>query len=93
LTIYGLAGVTAGGVFCIPITAFDPYGNVATGYNGTVHFASSDSTATLPVDYTFAGDQGVHYFCFSLYKKGTQTITVTDTLDTMLTDSLSLNVI
>ncbi len=41
-------GATAGVPIGITITALDPYGNVATGYNGTVSLSSSDSTATLP---------------------------------------------
>ena len=35
------------------VTAEDPYGNVATGYTGTVQFTSSDPQASLPVNYTF----------------------------------------
>ena len=34
------------------VTAYDPYGNVATGYSGTVQFTSSDSQAVLPGNYT-----------------------------------------
>jgi hypothetical protein len=42
------------------VTALDPYGNVATGYRGTVHFTSSDAAASLPADYTFTStDAGV----------------------------------
>jgi hypothetical protein len=37
------SSVTAGTAFTITVTAVDPYGNVATGYRGTVHFTSSDS--------------------------------------------------
>jgi len=35
------------------VTASDAYGNLATKYTGTVHFTSSDGSATLPADYTF----------------------------------------
>ena len=45
------------------VTAYDPYGNVATGYRGTVHFTSSDSIATLPANYTYTStDNGTHTF-------------------------------
>ena len=45
------------------VTAYDPYGNIATGYSGTVQFTSSDSQAVLPGSYTFTtGDAGVHTF-------------------------------
>jgi hypothetical protein len=41
----------------------DAYGNVATGYAGTVHFTSSDGKTVLPANYTFtAADKGVHTF-------------------------------
>ena len=35
------------------VTAYDAYGNVATGYTGTVAFTSSDPQACFPADYTF----------------------------------------
>src|SRR5262249_9203067 len=42
------------------LTAKDPYGNVATGYLGMVHFSSSDGAASLPLDTVFlSGDKGV----------------------------------
>src|SRR5262249_29179152 len=47
--------------FTVP--AQDPFGNVATGYRGTVHFTSTNKPATLPADYTFtSADNGVHTF-------------------------------
>src|SRR5262249_50817393 len=47
----------------VVVTALDQYGNVATGYSGTVHFASSDPQAVLPADCTFtAADAGHHTF-------------------------------
>ena len=47
----------------VTVKALDAYGNVATGYLGTIHFTSSDTKATLPADYTFtAADKGVHTF-------------------------------
>ena len=47
----------------VTVTALDAYGNMATGYTGTVHFTSSDGQAVLPANYTFiAGDAGVHTF-------------------------------
>jgi len=51
-------------------------------------------SATLPRNYTFtAADQGVHTFTgLVLKKRGQQTITVTDTLDSSLTASVWINV-
>ena len=57
------ASVTKGVAFSMTLTVEDAYGNVVTGYVGTVHFTSSDSTATLPANYTFtAANAGVHTF-------------------------------
>jgi Tol biopolymer transport system component len=71
---------TAGGNHGFSVTALDPYGNVATGYTGTVHFTSSDSLAALPADYTFtAADAGVHSVSATLKTAGTQSLTATDT--------------
>src|SRR5205814_7682154 len=35
------------------VTVRDAYGNINSGYQGTIHFTSSDSQATLPSDYSF----------------------------------------
>ncbi len=88
--ITGPGTVSVGIAFSLTVTFMDAYGNVATGYTGTVHFTSTDSTATLPANYTFtAGDQGVHTFSgLVLRKKGNQKITVTDTLNSSLTASV-----
>jgi hypothetical protein len=61
---------------------------------GTVHFKSTDATALLPANYTFtAADKGVHTFVgLVLRKRGTQTITITDTLHSALTASVIENV-
>ena len=51
----------SGSVQSIVVTALDAYGNIASGYLGTVAFTSSDPLAVLPASYTFtAGDAGVH---------------------------------
>jgi hypothetical protein len=86
--------VTAGVAFSVTLTVEDAYGNVVTGYTGTVHFSSSDNTATLPADYTFnAGDAGVHTWVgVILRKKGNRTLTVTDTLDSALTATDTISV-
>jgi probable HAF family extracellular repeat protein len=76
------SSVTAGTSHSFTVTAFDAYGNVATGYRGTVHFTSSDLLAVLPADYTFTStDRGVHTFTAILNSVGTQSLTATDTLD------------
>jgi hypothetical protein len=92
--IAGPSSISAGSAFSITVTALDAYGNVATGYLGTVKFASSNDGAKLPDKYTYtASDQGVHTFTgLVLHKKGTQSITVFDasTRTTLGTFSLAV---
>jgi hypothetical protein len=87
----GPSSVTVGVPFRLTLTVLDAYGNVATGYTGTVHFSSTDGTATLPANYTFsATDQGVQTFTgLVLHRKGQQKITTTDPLNSALTASLT----
>jgi hypothetical protein len=88
--------VTRGEAFSLTLTVQDGYGNVVTGYTGTVRFTSSDGTATLPANYTFtATDAGVHTFtnALTLRKRGTQTIRVTDVVKSALTASARINVL
>jgi len=70
------------------LTAYDSSYNVATGYTGTVHFTSTDLSASLPVNYTFTvGDAGVHTFPagFILRTAGGQTVYATDIADLTIT--------
>jgi hypothetical protein len=79
---------TAGTAGSVTVTAKDPYGNVATGYRGTLHFASSDGQAALPANYKFvAGDAGMHVFSVTLKTAGTQSLTATDTTTGSITGS------
>jgi ELWxxDGT repeat protein len=77
--------VTAGVAGSFSVTAWDAYGNRATGYTGTIHFTSGDPRKSLPPDYTFtAADAGVHSFSATLRTAGTQSIGVTDTGNSLL---------
>jgi len=71
-----IAGATVG----VTVTVHDAFGNVATGYTGTVHLSSTDARANLPPDSTFvpATDAGSHAFSAALLTAGTQTLTATD---------------
>ena len=72
------------------VTAYDAYGNVATGYTGTVSLTSSDPHAVLPSSYTFtAADAGQHSFAVTLDTAGTQSITATDTATSSITGTES----
>jgi hypothetical protein len=74
--------------FTATLTVEDAYGNIVTGYTGTVHFTSTDGRGSLPANYTFkAGDAGVHTFTLVMHKKGKQKFTVTDTSNSSLTAS------
>ncbi len=72
---------TAGTSQTVTVTAEDPFGNVATGYRGTVGFTSSDTQAILPASYSFTGsDHGVHLFPITFETAGSQSLTVQDTI-------------
>jgi probable HAF family extracellular repeat protein len=95
LVVSGPTSVTAGVAFSFTITALDASGNVATGYTGTVHMTSTDTSAKLPPNYTFtASNAGVHTFTGVVLKtKGNQTITLIDTLFSSLTASITVDVL
>jgi hypothetical protein len=84
----------AGSAFSVTVLAFDAFNNLATGYGGTVHFTSSDGQASLPADYNFAGDQGLHTFtnAVTLNTPGSQTVTATDTGNSSITGTASVDV-
>jgi hypothetical protein len=87
--------VRSGGLFSLTVSVLDTWGNVVTGYTGTVHFTSSDGSAVLPSDYTFgAADGGVHTFeGLQLFSLGHQQVTVTDDADATLFGTRELNVL
>ena len=63
------------------VTAYDPYGNVATGYTGTVHFAVTGDTTDedLPADYAFGdSDGGTASVNATLVHSGARTVSITD---------------
>jgi len=87
------AEVVAGDEQQFTVTAQDAYGNVVTGYTGTVRFESDDE-ALLPGEYTFvAGDAGQHPFVVTLMTAGTRTLTVREVGGVGLTDTVSTEVV
>src|SRR5262249_60309160 len=93
LVITALANVSIGVAFSVTVTALDAYGNIATGYLGTIHFTSNDNKAILPSNYTFvAADAGVHTFTVTFKSSGTQTLTATDTHTGSIKGSASVKV-
>jgi CSLREA domain-containing protein len=77
------ADATAGTAFDFTVTALDQFNNTATGYAGTVHFTSTDTNASLPVDSTLISGTGT--FSATLKTAGNQTITATDTTTSSIT--------
>jgi hypothetical protein len=76
---------TAGVANSVTVTAYDAYGNVATGYAGTVKITSSDPKAVLPANAGLTN--GVGTFSVTLETAGTQSITATDTVTSTITGS------
>ena len=86
LTLAGSGG-SIGVARPITIVARDTYGNFVTGYNGTVHFTSSDPSAVLPADTTLVNGAATVNVTFMTV--GTQTITATDVATPAITGTMS----
>jgi hypothetical protein len=78
LTIAVPAKAVAGASLAFSVTVYDAYNNLATGYNGTVKFTSTDSKASLPANTTLTN--GAANFSATLKTAGNQAITGTDTV-------------
>jgi hypothetical protein len=67
----GFSSSTTSDGIRLSVTVEDAFGNVTTGYTGTVHFTCNDPKGTMPLDYTYSvTDQGSHTFLvyqFSIY--------------------------
>src|SRR6266542_949365 len=81
--------VSTGYAFSYFVTALDQYGLVAPGYNGKVHFTSSDPQAVLHADTIL---KGMGSFIATLNTGGTQSLTATDTANPSITGSDSKSV-
>ncbi len=81
LSLTTAATSPAGSALLGQVTAYDPYGNIATGYTGTIGFSVSDGSAAepLPDPYTFTpADQGTHPISVTLTRSGARVLTVDD---------------
>jgi plastocyanin len=95
LLVSAPTNVTAGVPFNVTVTTMDANGNIVQGYTGTVAFTSSDpAPAMLPANYTFtSADQGTHAFAgVTFFTFGTQTLTVQDTANGLVTGSATVTV-
>jgi len=95
LILVAPASVSANSPFSLTVTVVDAYGNVVTGYRGSLAFTCSTPTANLPKRYTFtAADQGTHTVTGLLMKKkGRQTITATEPNNSFLTATVAIQVV
>lgn len=75
----------------VTVTAYDQYGNTATGYSGTVTFSSSDSSAQLPANSTLSS--GIGTFPVTFNTVADDTVTATDTVTNSITGTCSVNII
>jgi hypothetical protein len=94
LSISGFPTITTAGVAqTITVTALTSGGLTAGSYRGTVTFSSSDQQAGLPASYTFTNvDQGVHTFTVTLDTAGIQSITATDTTNSLTASETGITV-
>jgi hypothetical protein len=70
----------AGSLVGMAVAIHDPFGNVATGYTGTIRITATDPRASLPGDTVFGpSDAGNHAFSAALITTGVQTVTAIDT--------------
>ena len=77
------ASAYVAGAFNFTVTALDAFNNPTTGYTGTIHFTSTDSSALLPANSTLTNGSGT--FSATLMTVGSQTITATDTVTSSIT--------
>lgn len=94
LALWAPENVASGAAAPLEVVALDAANHVVSNYTGTVHFSSTtDATAKLPSDYTFAAsDHGHHLFQATFDTTGSQSITASDTTTTSIADTISLNV-
>jgi hypothetical protein len=93
LVISGPDGAKAGEAFEVTLTAYDAWGNLATGYRGRVAFSSDDGEALLPDPYPFTEDDaGSHTFSVTLNTPGLVRLVVADADDDTLVAWLDLTV-
>jgi hypothetical protein len=81
--VSGFPGTTtAGAVHSFTVTAEDAYGNIATGYAGSIRFFGTDPNALLPAPYTFSLlDAGQATFTAQLNTVGPESFGAADQLN------------
>ncbi|OJT27433.1 hypothetical protein BO221_05530 [Archangium sp. Cb G35] len=80
----------AGVAFTVDVTLKDAYGNVATGYTGTLGFTSSDPQLVSPASGELtSADAGHKVFSVTLKTAGEQSLSVKDLARAFLADTAS----
>lgn len=90
ITVVIPASTTSGTSFTTTVTVKDAAGVIDIGYTGTVHFSSTDGSATLPSNSTLTA--GVGTFSTTLATAGVQTVTATDTVTSSITGNTTTTV-
>jgi hypothetical protein len=87
LRVSGFPSATSVGVTnSFLITALDAYGNVATGYQGSIIISTVNLLAVLPPVYAFTtADAGKHTFSAIIMTPGTGSLVATDTINALVT--------
>jgi len=90
LVISAPSAATAGVFFNATVTARDDSNTLVTDYGGTVHFTSSDPSATLPTDLTLTNGSGS--FTATFYAAAPIAIRARDTAHSDLTNTANVSV-
>ncbi|MDR3457511.1 MAG: choice-of-anchor Q domain-containing protein [Verrucomicrobiae bacterium] len=85
------AKVTAGTSFNFTVTAVDNATNIITGYNGVLHFTSSDGGAVLPPNLALTNGSGV--FSAILKAVGLRSLNATDSASNAITGGTNVTVV
>ena len=68
------------------MTILDAYGNIATGYLGTILFSTDDPLASLPAAFTSrTADAGQQTFTMTFETRGKHTLKATDKANSSIT--------
>jgi hypothetical protein len=82
-TVSAISATLTGTPVAVTVTAYDIFGNIATGYSGTVQLTSTDGSAILGANAVLTSGTGV--FSATFAAAGTQTVTATDTATSSIT--------
>jgi len=90
LALTAPATATTGAAFYALLSARDQYNNVISSFADTIHFTSTAAQSVLPTDFVLTG--GTKQISAKLNSPGTQTITATDTNNSLSVTSENISV-